>query len=301
MLDKPLGMTSNAALQKVRYLMYAEKAGHTGSLDPLATGVLPICLGEATKFTQFLLDADKRYRATFRFGMTTASGDADGEFLSHSGSDNLVQADVETAMEHFRGEIEQVPSMYSALKHQGQPLYKLARQGREVERQPRQVTIYQLELKDFRPGNFAEADIEVHCSKGTYIRTLAEDIGSQLGCGAYVSQLHRSASGPFDERQCISLVELEKLREQHRAEELEYLLLPVDAGIEHLPKVELDNNSAFYFQQGQAVMHPQVYRFATETDIVRVFCEGGGETGQFLGTGEVTDDGKIAPRRVVVR
>ena len=294
-------MTSNAALQKVRYLMYAEKAGHTGSLDPLATGVLPVCLGEATKFTQFLLDADKRYRATFRFGMTTASGDADGELISQPGSDHLVQAEVEKALECFRGDIEQVPSMYSALKHQGQPLYKLARQGREVERQPRQVSIYQLELKEFRGGHFAEADVEVHCSKGTYIRTLAEDVGKKLGCGAYVRKLHRSASGPFDEQHSIGLDELEALRELHRAEELDYLLLPIDAGMQHLPKAELDSNSAFYFQQGQAVMYPQVYRFATETDIVRVFCEGGGETGQFLGTGEVTDDGKIAPRRVVVR
>lgn len=296
LLDKPLGMSSNGALQKVKYLFFAAKAGHTGSLDPLATGVLPICLGEATKFTQFLLDADKHYRATFRFGIATASGDADGEVISKNGANDLTAKQVEVVLAEFRGDISQVPSMYSALKHQGQPLYKLAREGIEIEREARLLTIFSLEMTDFRPGEFPEADVEIHCSKGTYVRTLAEDIGAQLGCGAYVSRLHRNIAGPFDEVDTISVEELETLREECQAEELDYLLKPMDAGIKHLMAVDLSEDTAFYFQQGQPVMAPQVYRDSEEGDIVRVF-----ETnGPFLGVAEVTDDGRVAPKRLVV-
>ena len=296
LLDKPLGMSSNGALQRVKYLFFAAKAGHTGSLDPLASGVLPICLGEATKFTQFLLDADKCYRATFRFGMATASGDADGEVVSEKGADGLTQQQVESVLTEFRGDIAQVPSMYSALKHQGQPLYKLAREGVEVEREARPVTIYSLELTDFRPGHFAEADVEVHCSKGTYIRTLAEDIGQKLDCGAYVSKLHRSAAGPFDEADTISLGQLEAMRQKQDAEQLDHLLKPMDAGIQHMMSVELSEDMAFYFRQGQPMMVPQAYREGEEGDIVRVFEA----DGPFLGVGEVTDDGRVAPKRLVV-
>jgi tRNA pseudouridine55 synthase len=296
LLDKPLGVSSNGALQKVKYLFFAAKAGHTGSLDPLATGVLPICLGEATKFTQFLLDADKHYRATFRFGIATASGDADGEILSENGAEDLTAKQVEAVLTEFRGDISQVPSMFSALKHQGQPLYKLAREGIEIEREARPVTIYSLEMTDFRPGEFPEADVEIHCSKGTYIRTLAEDIGAQLGCGAYVSRLHRNAAGPFDEADTITVAELETLREEHQAEALDYLLKPMDAGIKHLMEVELSEDTAFYFRQGQPVMAPQVYRDSEEGDIVRVFEA----NGPFLGVAEVTDDGRVAPKRLVV-
>jgi tRNA pseudouridine55 synthase len=296
LLDKPLGMSSNGALQRVKYLFFAAKAGHTGSLDPLASGVLPICLGEATKFTQFLLDADKCYRATFRFGMATASGDDDGEVVSEKGADGLTQQQVESVLTEFRGDIAQVPSMYSALKHQGQPLYKLAREGVEVEREARPVTIYSLELTDFRPGHFAEADVEVHCSKGTYIRTLAEDIGQKLDCGAYVSKLHRSAAGPFDEADTISLGQLEAMRQEQDAEQLDHLLKPMDAGIQHMMSVELSEDMAFYFRQGQPMMVPQAYREGEEGDIVRVFEA----DGPFLGVGEVTDDGRVAPKRLVV-
>lgn len=296
LLNKPLGMSSNGALQRVKYLFFAAKAGHTGSLDPLASGVLPICLGEATKFTQFLLDADKRYRATFRFGMATASGDADGEVVSEKGADGLMRQQVESVLAEFRGDIAQVPSMYSALKHQGQPLYKLAREGVEVEREARPVTIYSLELTDFRPGHFAEADVEVHCSKGTYIRTLAEDIGQKLDCGAYVSKLHRSTAGPFDEADTISLEQLEAMRQEQDAEQLDHLLKPMDAGIQHMMSVELSEDMAFYFRQGQPMMVPQAYREGEEGDIVRVFEA----DGPFLGVGEVTDDGRVAPKRLVV-
>lgn len=296
LLNKPLGMSSNGALQKVRYLFSAAKAGHTGSLDPLASGVLPICLGEATKFTQFLLDADKHYRATFRFGMATASGDADGEVVSEQGAEGLIQQQVESVLPDFRGDIEQVPSMYSALKHQGQPLYKLARKGVEIERKARPVTIYSLDMMGFRPGQFAEADVDIHCSKGTYVRTLAEDIGQQLGCGAYVSKLHRSAAGPFDESETVTLEQLEELREQQGAEFLDSLLKPMDAGIQHMMSVEFSEDMAFYFRQGQPMMVPQAYREGEEGDIVRVFEA----NGPFLGVGEVTDDGRVAPKRLVV-
>ena len=308
LLDKPLGLSSNSALQKVRRLFGAAKAGHTGSLDPLATGVLPVCLGEATKFTQFLLDADKCYRATFRFGIATASGDADGAVVSEDGAPDLTEEQLLTVLPEFRGDIEQVPSMYSALKHNGQPLYKLAREGVEIERKARPVTIFSLELKTFREGEFPEADVEIHCSKGTYVRTLAEDIGRRLGCGAYVSSLHRSAAGPFDESQAISLPDLEALRESEGEQALDTRLLTMDAGIRHLTAIGLSEDAAFYFRQGQAVMVPQVYQQTEEGDIVRVFenrDENGGvspgETSAlFLGVAEVTDDGRVAPKRLVV-
>ncbi len=305
LLDKPLGLSSNSALQRVRHLFGAAKGGHTGSLDPLATGVLPVCLGEATKFTQFLLDADKRYRATFRFGIATASGDADGEILSEDGAPQLTEKQLEQVLPEFRGDITQIPSMFSALKHQGQPLYKLAREGVEIEREARPVTIFSLDIMAFRAGEFPEVDVDIHCSKGTYVRTLAEDVGKRLGCGAYVSKLHRSAAGPFDESQTVSLSALQSLRESQSAEALDELLLPMDAGITHLTVVELSEDTAHYFRQGQSVMVPQVYQLSEEGDIVRVF-ENRGETSErtpsllFLGVAEVTDDGRVAPKRLVV-
>jgi len=186
--------------------------------------------------------------------------------------------------------------MFSALKHQGQPLYKLARQGIDIEREARPVTIFSFEMVDFRPGNFAEADVEIHCSKGTYIRTLAEDIGRKLGCGAYVSKLHRTAAGPFGESDTITLKELEDIREEQPAESLDFLLKPMDAGIQYMMSVELSEDMAFYFQQGQPIMVPQAYRQGEEGDIVRVFEV----NGPFLGVGEMTDDGKVAPKRLVV-
>jgi tRNA pseudouridine55 synthase len=228
--------------------------------------------------------------------MATASGDADGEVVSEQGAEGLIQQQVESVLPDFRGDIEQVPSMYSALKHQGQPLYKLARKGVEIERKARPVTIYSLDMMGFRPGQFAEADVDIHCSKGTYVRTLAEDIGQQLGCGAYVSKLHRSAAGPFDESETVTLEQLEELREQQGAEFLDSLLKPMDAGIQHMMSMELSEDMAFYFRQGQPMMVPQAYREGEEGDIVRVFEA----NGPFLGVGEVTDDGRVAPKRLVV-
>ncbi|MEX2963707.1 tRNA pseudouridine(55) synthase TruB [Microbulbifer sp. TYP-18] len=295
LLDKPAGITANDALQQAKRLFFANRAGHTGALDPLATGLLPICFGEATKFSQYLLDADKRYRSSFRFGMTTASGDADGDVIATADASAVTEAAVRTAMAQFQGRIEQVPSMYSALKHQGQPLYRLARQGLEVEREARPVEIFQFELLGFSGGSRPCAEVEVHCSKGTYIRSLAEDLGRALGVGAYVEQLHRSAAGPFDESGSVTLEELAQERGQGRAELLDHHLLPVDAPAAGLPKLTLPDNAGYYVRQGQPVMDLRVYRIGTEGDMVRLFLE----SGDFLGIGEITDDGCVAPRRLV--
>jgi tRNA pseudouridine55 synthase len=296
LLNKPLDRSSNQALQRVKNLFDANKAGHTGALDPLATGVLPICLGEATKFSQFLLDSDKHYRSTFVLGVATETGDCDGDTVSKVDASNLTQNQIETAIEAFRGEIQQIPSMYSALKHNGQPLYKLARQGIEVERDARTINVYKYEILDFRPGPQAELDVEVHVSKGTYVRTLAEDLGAALGCGAHVSVLHRHIAGPFTEQETLTLPELEKLRENCEAPELDYLLKPMDIAVADRMAVELSNIVAGYFQMGQEVMSAQAFRNGQEGDIVRVFCEGG----TFLGVGTITEDGKVAPKRLVV-
>ncbi|MAT49792.1 MAG: tRNA pseudouridine(55) synthase TruB [Porticoccaceae bacterium] len=295
-LNKPAGITSNDALQRAKYLFYAAKAGHTGSLDPMATGVLPVCFGEATKFTQFLLDADKTYVSTFRFGVTTATGDAEGDILEQRSADALTEASVEAAMEPLRGDILQTPPMYSALKKDGVPLYKLAREGVEVEREPRPVSIYQFSLLAFRPGEVAEADVEVRCSKGTYVRTLAEDLGAALGCGGHVSRLHRSRAGCFTDADTITLDQLAALREGKRGEDLDFLLNPVDKAVGHLMSVDLPESMAWYFRRGQPVMAPKVYRDAREGDIVRIFAD----SGDFLGVGEVLEDGRLTPRRLVV-
>jgi tRNA pseudouridine55 synthase len=288
-------MTSNQALQRAKYLFYAAKAGHTGSLDPLATGVLPVCFGEATKFSQFLLDSDKGYRSTFRFGMTTASGDADGEITGEQDASDLTEAQVEAALEQFRGDILQVPSMYSALKKDGQPLYKLAREGIEVEREARPVTIYEYRLLAFRPGPAAEADVEIRCSKGTYVRTLAEDLGQALGVGAHVVKLHRHLVAGFSEDDATDLAELETLREGCRGEDLDYLLKPIDTAVSHLMEVDLDDSVAWYLRRGQPVVATEAYRQAEEGDIVRIFENGT----RFIGVGEVLEDGMLAPRRLV--
>ena len=296
LLDKPLGLSSNHALQRVRRLFDANKAGHTGSLDPLATGVLPICLGEATKFSQFLLDAEKGYRSTFSLGLRTESGDVDGAEVSRIDASHITREQIEQAVATFRGDIQQVPSMYSALKHNGQPLYKLARQGIEVERAPRSITIYDYKILDFRPGVIAELDVEVRCSKGTYIRSLADDLGQMLGCGAHVSALHRTLAGPFHEAETLSLAALEEMRERSEPEQLDHLLKPMDIAVADRMAVELSENVAAYFQLGQEVMSTQAFRNGQEGDIVRVFREGGA----FLGVATVTEDGRIAPKRLVV-
>ncbi len=296
-LDKPPGMSSNRALQQAKRLFFVAKAGHTGSLDPLATGVLPLCFGEATKFSQFLLEADKRYRSTFRFGMTTTTGDADGDVMSEMATDILTEEEVEKHLQQFSGEIEQIPSMFSALKFNGQPLYKLAREGKEVERKARKVTIFEIKLLAFRPGPAAEADVEVHCSKGTYIRSIAEDLGHELGCGAHVKALHRSAAGAFHEGQSISLDALVAELGEQGPEVLDHHLLPMDAPVEDLPAITLPESTGYYFGLGNPVMDTQVFAAGEEGDMVRVFLE----NDDFLGIGVITDDGRVAPKRLVAK
>ena len=295
-LDKPLGVSSNQALQTAKRLYFAAKAGHTGSLDPLATGVLPLCFGEATKFSQYLLDADKAYQSTFVLGTVTDTGDAEGRVLETADASGISEADVCAALDSFRGEIEQVPSMFSAIKQDGQPLYKLARQGKEVERKSRRVVIKQLELRDYRSnsdssGAAPEVDIYLECSKGTYVRSIAEDLGKLLGCGAYVSALRRTKAGPFGIEDCVTLTTLEGLKANEQLAQMDALLKPADTAIKGLPLVELSESSGFYMRQGQPVMVPN----APCDGMVRIALE----TGEFLGVGEILDDGRVAPRRLI--
>ena len=286
-VDKPAGISSNDAVQQAKRLFGAQKVGHTGSLDPLATGVLPLCFGEATKFSQFLLDADKKYWARIRLGVTTETGDADGEVISESDASGVTAAQVVEALKTFVGEIEQIPSMYSALKHQGQPLYKLARQGIEVERAPRKVTIYSAEMLNITGS---EIELLVHCSKGTYIRSLAEDLGAALGCGGHVSGLRRLAAGPYQEEQAVSF---EQLKAIGSPEELDALLLPVASAVGTWPVMRLHEDTAHYLLRGQPV---QVAHAPTK-GWVQIFESG--EEDRFLGVGEILTDGRIAPRRLV--
>ena len=296
LLNKLAGASSNHVLQQAKRLFFANKAGHTGALDPLATGVLPICFGEATKFSQYLLDADKVYEAVFEFGVRSSTADADGEILHEVSAEALSEAQILAAIPRFQGEIEQVPPMYSAIKLNGQPLYKLARQGIEVERKARVVQLYDYRLLSFTPGVRAQAKVRVHCSKGTYIRSLAADLGELLGFGARVLSLHRVRSGPFSDADALSLNALEAERGEGPAERLDRHLLPMDAPVKALPEIALEADSAYYFGRGQPVMDLQVYQIADEGATVRVF----GEDGRFLGLAEVTDDGCIAPKRLVV-
>ena len=286
-MDKPAGISSNDVVQQAKRLFGAQKVGHTGSLDPLATGVLPLCFGEATKFSQYLLDANKTYWTRIRLGVSTETGDADGEVIAQVDATAITQTQVSDVLEHFVGEIEQIPSMYSALKHQGQPLYKLARQGIEVERAPRTVTIYSAELLQF-----AEAYIElrVHCSKGTYIRSLAEDLGAALGCGGHVSALRRLAAGPYAEAQAGTLEQVSVIGDP---QEMDALLLPVASAVGSWPSVRLHEDTAHYVRQGQPV---QVAHAPTD-GWVQIFESA--EEDRFLGVGEVLTDGRIAPRRLV--
>jgi len=287
LLDKPLGFTSNAALQKVRWLLNAEKAGHTGSLDPLATGVLPLCFGEATKFSQYLLDSDKGYETVMQLGKTTTTADAEGEVLQ-TRAVNVGREHIEAVLPQFRGPIQQIPPMYSALKRDGQPLYKLARAGEIVERDARSVTIARLELL---ASEGTTATLAVDCSKGTYIRTLVEDIGEQLGCGAYVAQLRRTQAGPFSLAQTVTLEELERVHAEGGNEAVDQFLLPSDSGLQDWPLLQFSEHSAFYWLHGQPVRSPEAPAFG----MVRVQDH----NGRFIGIGEVSEDGRIAPRRLI--
>ncbi len=292
LLDKPLHLTSNEALQRVKRLFQANKAGHTGSLDPLATGLLPVCLGGATKFSTYLLDADKHYRVRIRLGITTTTADAEGEVLETRPVEGVDETRLRAVMARFLGPIEQLPPMYSAVKHQGERLYKLARQGIEVERQPRTVTIHHMALLDLA---LPELELDVHCSKGTYVRTLAEDIGAELGCGGHVIGLRRTGVGPYvePERRFVTLEEIEDLiaNEEDPYPALDSLLLPLESALEHWPAVRLTADAAFYLCQGQAVLVPQ----APTAGLVRLYDP----SRHFLGVGCILDDGKVQPKRLL--
>ena len=290
LLDKPAEITSNAALQSVKRMFNAVKAGHTGSLDPLATGLLPLCFGEATKFSQFLLDADKRYLARVKLGVITDSGDADGEVIETRTVPEISDAQLEKALSHYRGEIIQVPSMFSAIKIDGQPLYKLARKGIEVERKGRPINVYELQVTDREVDEFT---LEVRCSKGTYVRTLVEDVGEELGCGAHVIGLRRLSAGPFDETEAVSMSQLEELKGNWT--ELDKFLLPISAAVKEWPVVELTDITASYLRQGQPV---QVSN-APANGWVGIFTESVEEDDSFVGVGEILGDGRVAPRRLV--
>lgn len=291
-LDKPPKASSNEALQEVKRLYYAAKAGHTGSLDPLATGLLPLCFGEATKFSQYLLESDKTYISTFVFGAESTTGDADGELTEVSGAQSLDAKTVERALQEFEGEQEQLPPMYSALKHNGERLYELARKGEVVERQPRRVYIERAELLDFRAGDRPEAEVLLQVSKGTYIRSIASDLGEQLETAAYVGSLRRTQVGPFLESDLVDMEQLRSLKAGEKFAEMDGLLLPIDSALEHLQAVELDESSAFYLQRGQAVRIAD----APGAGYVRLQRS----CGDFVGVGEIVDDGRVAPRRLVV-
>ena len=290
-LDKPARLSSNDAVQRVKKLFAARKVGHTGSLDPLATGVLPLCLGEATKFSQYLLDADKKYLTNIRLGVATDSGDADGQIIATRPTVGITRHRIETALDAFRGDIEQVPSMFSAVKHQGQPLYKLARQGIEIERDARPVTIFCNRIVDFADDVLT---LDIHCSKGTYVRTIAHDLGEALGCGAHVFALRRTLAGPYGEDDLVTLEEMERLREQNAS--LDTLLRPIATTVALWPRVCLDGAPAFYLKQGQPVLVPH----SPTEGWVRLY-ENTDDDGYFLGVGEILDDGRVAPRRLIVK
>lgn len=283
LLDKPEGITSNLALQKARRLFNAEKAGHTGTLDPFATGLLPLCLGEATKFSQFLLDADKSYLAEVQLGVRTTTADPEGEVLE-TRPVAVGRADVTVLLPRFIGEIDQVPPMHSAIKRDGRPLYEYARKGIEIERQPRRVTVYDIELVALQGDRLT---LRVHCGKGLYVRTLAEDIGAALGCGAHLAALRRESVGPFVIEDAVTLAQLEDCP----AEQRDLLLLPPDCLIEDLPRLDLDPDAAWQVCHGQAIWRSGL----RVGELMRLYDP----AGAFLGVAEVDIEGKAAPRRLL--
>jgi tRNA pseudouridine55 synthase len=283
LFDKPAGYSSNQAVQKVRWLFQARKAGHTGTLDPFATGMLPICLGEASKTAAFMLDADKTYTARARLGVATETGDIEGKVVREEPAPDLVSATIEAAMEQIRGTIEQVPPMYSALKHEGQPLYKLAREGREVERQPRAVTIHSLELLSWEPPDLV---FRARCSKGTYVRTLAEDLAVSLGTCAHLRSLRRLDVGSFREEGLVTLDVLEALVEAGKPEDC---LIAPDAGLADWPVVELDEADARRFSHGNPVTVED-----GSSGMARVYGPGG----RLLGLGESVTGKHLKPKRI---
>lgn len=288
LLDKPLQLTSNGALQRIKRLFSAKKAGHTGSLDPLATGMLPICFGDATKVSQFLLDSNKYYCVQVKLGVKTTTGDAEGDIVMTRPVVNINAEKITKALTQFVGRIQQIPPMFSAIKHHGKPLYELARKGLEVERTPRDIFIYASQLTSCEKDTFI---FDVHCSKGTYIRTLVEDIGELLGCGAYVMGLHRVAVQPYEHNRMYRLDELEAILQAEGSEALTRCLLPIDTSTQHLPAIQLSASGSFYLRTGQAIQISHMFTHG----FVRLYSE----NNRFMGIGEVLEDGRIAPKRLI--
>lgn len=282
LLDKPSGITSNLALQKAKRLYHAKKAGHTGSLDPLASGLLPICFGEATKFSQYLLNADKRYIVTAQLGSNTDTGDADGRVIETFDSE-ITQEAITKVLPTFKGKQLQVPPMYSALKQQGQPLYKLARQGIEVERKPREIEIYEIKQLAFEENQLT---LEVHCSKGTYIRSLVEDIATSLGSGAHVKVLRRTTIGDFTTEKMLTLPQLEA-----SVDTLDAQLLPIYQPLLYLPSLTLSPSDLTLIKQGQGVTLPE----SQEPGLFRLL----NEEGDFWGIVEAMPDGCLISKRLL--
>lgn len=288
LLDKPQGVSSNDIMQKVKRLFHANKAGHTGALDPLATGMLPICLGEATKFSQFLLDSDKRYRVMAKLGERTDTSDSEGQVIK-TGEVQVDTPQILVALEAFRGDILQVPTMFSALKHQGKPLYEYARAGISVERAARPITIFELLLIDYQAPYLT---LEVHCSKGTYIRTLVDDLGEALGCGAHVTMLRRLAVADYCSDNMMTLDELQKIAENRPLVELDHILLPIDSPISRLPSLNLTE------VQTQSVAFGQRVKFENKESVygqVRLYSH----EYAFLGVADIREDNVIRPSRMV--
>ena len=286
LLDKPQGISSNKALQEVKHLFFAAKAGHTGALDPLATGMLPICLGEATKFSQFLLDSDKGYRVIGKLGVRTDSCDSTGEVIETRPVE-VSKKQLLQALDKFRGDTQQIPSMFSALKHQGQPLYKLARQGIEIEREARDISVFKLELVRFEND---EVELDIECSKGTYIRNIIDDLGQELGCGAHVTMLRRTFVADYPVDEMVTIEQLKADREEDLS--LDEYLMPMESPVLHLEEAILDDDSAHYFCHGNPVSYPNL----EEGELLRVY----NEDDRFLGMAEVNDELMLAPKRLVV-
>ena len=289
-LDKPIGVSSNHALQEVKRLYFAKKAGHTGSLDPLATGLLPICFGRATKFSQYLLNSDKAYAVTAKLGIRTTTSDAEGEIVQECDVPSLTLKKIDKQFDAFRGAIKQTPSMFSALKKDGVPLYKLARQGITVEREARDITVYSLDVLDYDKEQH-EVKFTLRCSKGTYVRTIVDDFGQQLGCGAHVTKLRRTGVGSLDATTMVTMDELRDLKERDEFAAMDALVKPVDVILESWPSVTLASSTAFYLKQGNPVMVPH----APTSGWVRF----NSQDGVFIGIGEVLDNGMVAPRKII--
>ncbi|MCD9522094.1 tRNA pseudouridine(55) synthase TruB [Photobacterium carnosum] len=295
LVDKPTGISSNDTLQKVKRIFFAQKAGHTGALDPLATGMLPLCFGEATKFSQFLLDSDKRYRVVAKLGERTDTSDSDGEVVE-TRAVNVERDQLEACIDRFRGTTDQIPSMYSALKYQGRKLYEYAREGISIPRESRKITVYSVELLRFDNN---EVEMELHVSKGTYIRTIVDDLGEMLSCGAHVIYLRRIGVSNFPYDRMVTIEQLQAMLDQAKVDEIEpgtvldALLLPTDTAVQDLPEVNVTAEAAVHVLHGNPVCAEVV---PAEGTLVRITV---GEAAEFIGVGTIDAKGMLAPKRVM--